>query len=309
MTDIGRPAKKASVPIHRVRKDGNRISFDEHDNASSPKVSVPEQAVISNRDQHSKKTEQPIQDISMPNAQFDVGLLFLANFVHQVVNPMNGVIGTLSNITDGTYSGNVVNQKINASRAQLEQCVSLIRNLAYISDFFFETSDKALRAPVNEAGTSILPQVIIESAQFFQVAAERKRMQFHVGDMVIKYRIDVRPELLKQVFMNLFDNWLKYGSSDQIVNVKSSINRKKDLVVEIYGSSIGFNGVDAENIFTLGFRASQAKSKVAQGSGIGLHVCKQIIERHLSGSIKAEHNGRSGVTKFLISIPKDKWDL
>jgi hypothetical protein len=82
-----------------------------------------------------KKDDQvtaQVPDPKPPTA--DVGLLFLANFVHQVVNPMNGVIGTLSNITDGTYTDAVVNQKINASRAQLEQCISLIRNLAYISD-------------------------------------------------------------------------------------------------------------------------------------------------------------------------------
>ena len=78
-------------------------------------------------------------------------------------------------------------------------------------------------------------------------------------------------------------------------------------MIELEGSSIGFNGRDAENIFVLGFRAPEAKSKVAQGSGIGLHICRQIVERTLGGSIKAEHNNRTGITIFRISIPKTKW--
>ena len=61
--------------------------------------------------------------------------LFLSNFVHQVINPLNGVIGTLDNIGDEEYSENIRKQKLNACRGQLEQCVSLIRNLAYLSDF------------------------------------------------------------------------------------------------------------------------------------------------------------------------------
>jgi K+-sensing histidine kinase KdpD len=240
----------------------------------------------------------------------DVGLLFLSNFVHQVVNPMNGVIGTLSNITDGTYSESVVKQKVNASRAQLEQCISLIRNLAYISDYFFETSEKsALRPPTKDVGTSVLPQVIIESVQFFQVLAEKKRIGMELLDSRTQYRVSARPELLKQVFINLFDNWLKYGDTNQIITVEPTVNSSGDLVVLMCGNSIGFDGADSENIFKLGFRSSQAKRVVAQGSGIGLHVCQQIMENAIGGNIKAEHNGKSHVTTFRLTIPRERWQL
>lgn len=155
----------------------------------------------------------------------EVGPLFLANFVHQVVNPINGVIGTLDNITDGTYSGPIVSQKINASRAQLEQCVTLIRNLAYLSDFFFEASGKQALKQVRESGISILPQVVIEAAQFFQILAEKKGIRIELLDST-QYRVSLRPELLKQVFINIFDNWLKYGTRDQVVQIVTSVNKK-----------------------------------------------------------------------------------
>lgn len=238
----------------------------------------------------------------------DVGLLFLSNFVHQVVNPMNGVIGTLSNIVDGTYPETISMQKINASRAQLEQCVSLIRNLAYLSDYFFETSDKALRAPKKEVVTSLLPQVIIEAIQFFQVLGAKKRIGLELMETT-QYRIKIRPELIKQVFINLFDNWLKYGGHDQIVRVIPSVNASGDLVVTMTGLSIGFDGNDAENIFKLGFRANQAKQVVAQSSGIGLHICSQIMTNTLGGTIRAEHAQKTGVTTFRLSIPRSKWEL
>lgn len=239
----------------------------------------------------------------------DVGPLFLANFVHQVVNPINGVIGTLDNISDGTYKGPVVSQKINASRAQLEQCVSLIRNLAYLSDYFFEKSGKASLKQVRETGVSVLPQVIIEALQFFQIAADRKGMRIELSDSVTQYRVSVRPELLRQVFMNLFDNWLKYGLNDQVVSIKPSVSKNGDLIVEVSGTSVGFHNSDADKLFQLGFRATSATAKVAQGSGIGLYVCRQIMEQNVGGTISAVHQYAGSISTFRISIPQEKWKL
>lgn len=255
-----------------------------------------------------RKTDDAVSPPADPSP--DVGFLFLSNFVHQVVNPMNGVIGTLSNITDGTYPQQVVNQKINASRAQLEQCVSLIRNLAYISDYFFEESDRAaLRAVKKDGGTSILPQVIIESLQFYQVIAEKKRIALELLDARTQYRVKIRPELLKQVFINQFDNWTKYGDAGQKIMIDVKVNQTKELVVTISGKSVGFDGKDAENIFSLGYRSREAKGLVAQGSGIGLYVCRAIMTNELQGGIRAEHHQRTGLTIFTITIPEGKWEL
>lgn len=243
-----------------------------------------------------------------PDTPQDVGLLFLANFVHQVVNPLNGVIGTLDNITDGTYKGPVVAQKINAARAQLEQCVTLIRNLAYLSDFFFKVSEKEHLRQAREQARSVLPQVVIEAAQFFQVAAEKKGIRIEMPDTSAQHKVLVRPELLRQLFINIFDNWLKYGLSDQTVVVGTQVNRKQELVVSISGRSVGFSNHDADRLFELGFRSSEAREKVAQGSGIGLYICKQIVDKALGGTISAEHR-HTHESVFRISIPKAKWVL
>jgi signal transduction histidine kinase len=241
--------------------------------------------------------------------QKDVGLLFLANFVHQVVNPISGVIGALDNIVDGTYDKVKSKQVINASRAQLEQCVSLIRNLAYLSDFFFETSEKEELRKAREAATSILPQVIIEAIQFFQSAGEKKGIKLELGNPSDQYRITARPELLKQIFINLFDNWLKYGERDQTIAIASKVNSNGELIIELSGKSIGFSYSDSEKIFEMGFRSQEAHGKLAQGSGIGLFICRKITEEILKGKITATHSPKTTITEFRISIPSKLWQL
>ncbi|MCW3656503.1 ATP-binding protein, partial [Burkholderia cenocepacia] len=117
-----------------------------------------------------------------------------------VVNPISGVIGNLDNVVDNTYQGEKAKQVINASRAQLVQCVSLIRNLAYLSDFFFETSEKDELRAARESATSVLPQIIIEAIQFFQSSAGRKNIKLELNNPSEQYRISARPELLRQIF-------------------------------------------------------------------------------------------------------------
>lgn len=234
---------------------------------------------------------------------------FIANFVHQVVNPLNGVVGTLDNIVDGTYGGEVATKKINACRAQVEQCVTLIRNLAYLSEYFSETTPSPSLKIVRVNARSVLPQVIIEALQFFQISAERKKIKFNLNNSRTQYRIVVRPELIRQVFINLFDNWVKYGFLDSKIEIDPMVNAKGDLVVEMKGKSIGFKNNDSENIFKFGYRSQNAQDKIAQGSGIGLFICEQIIVRETGGKITASHSSASGMTTFRIAIPQGKWEI
>jgi hypothetical protein len=74
--------------------------------------------------------EKPVD----PKSQiFDLTLM--SNFVHQVVNPLNAVCGTLDNIIRGDVPSGSVNQRIRASRSQIEYCIELIRNLAFLAEY------------------------------------------------------------------------------------------------------------------------------------------------------------------------------
>jgi signal transduction histidine kinase len=148
---------------------------------------------------------------------------------------------------------------------------------------------------------------VIEAMQFFQVSADRRNIKLNLTDRDTQYKVYIRPELLKQVFINLFDNWVKYGIDSATVEVIPRVNAKGNLMIEMSGRSIGFNNNDADKIFEFGYRAASAESKIAQGSGIGLFICKQIITRELNGKISAVHSSGQAVTTFRIAIPEGKW--
>ena len=65
-----------------------------------------------------------------------IDLALLSNFVHQVVNPLNGVAGTLDNLQNNEIEEHRRPQRLRAARAQVEQCITLMRNLAFLSAGF-----------------------------------------------------------------------------------------------------------------------------------------------------------------------------
>lgn len=224
-------------------------------------------------------------------------LTLLANFVHQVVNPLNGVIGTLDNLIDGTISEERRTQRTTAARAQLEGCVNLLRNLAFLvrTPQNLESEDKKI---------VVLPQVIIEAAMYFQEEASNHEVTIDLKDRVTQNRCRAHPELVRQVLMNIFDNCTKYTKESTPVVVNQWIQKHTGnaLITVRNTPSYPIAQGDLERIFDLGFRGGNARRTVASGTGLGMYICKQIIEEMHGGSLEVGRD-KDGLL-FTIRIPE-----
>lgn len=232
-------------------------------------------------------------------------LTLLANFIHQIINPLNGVIGTIDNIIDGTVSPDRRDQRLKAARAQLEWTTLLVRNLAYFADTSL-TPGRATKA--HESKTCVLPQVIIEAAQFFQEVATSRGIAIELEDPHTQYATHGSPDLLRQVFMNLFDNAVKYSDDHSKVIVRSWPQKKTgDLIIEVTNRGLGFSPFEREKLFEVSFRGKEALDKVRSGTGLGLHICKRIVEDLHGGSIEASYAPASRTATFSLRFAK--WSI
>jgi PAS domain S-box-containing protein len=127
-------------------------------------------------------------------------------------------------------------------------------------------------------------------------------------------RINAIPIQMNQLFFNLIGNALKFSDNNPVIEISARLLRGEDLkpypllqnsnrnYVELTfkDDGIGFDQAYAEQIFTI-FQRLNDKNKYT-GTGIGLAVCKKIVENH-NGVIKAE--GKRGVgAKFTIVLPE-----
>lgn len=110
--------------------------------------------------------------------------------------------------------------------------------------------------------------------------------------------------LVRQIIWNLISNAIKYSSSKPLVKVDVLLESLTDeeVIIVIVDNGIGFSPSIADKLFLPFVR--EISSKHYSGFGIGLALCKQIIEK-LSGNIWAESDGESGA-KFFVAFKRNQ---
>jgi signal transduction histidine kinase len=123
--------------------------------------------------------------------------------------------------------------------------------------------------------------------------------------------LSVNPGLIKPLFQNLISNSLKYSRKDvqpiikitqetnALLNGSNGTAKDKYCKILIHDNGIGFDQKYAEEIFGM-FKRLHHNSEF-QGTGIGLALCKKIVEQH-KGYISARSKINEGST-FIISLP------
>ena len=139
----------------------------------------------------------------------------------------------------------------------------------------------------------------------------RKKAIFNIGQLP---NLKIIPGQFRQLFQNLIINSLKFSKEDcpPEINIYTSQAKGKELPhiktaqhnqdycnIYIKDNGIGFEQKYADEIFTL-FKRLNTYDKY-EGTGIGLSICKKIMEKH-NGFIYAKSNLGEG-TVFVLSLP------
>lgn len=127
--------------------------------------------------------------------------------------------------------------------------------------------------------------------------------------------VNADSESISKVVMNLLDNAFKYGipektnsssdhtkTPDVLVSAQTSRHRgKKHISIKITDFGMGINKRETKRIFRKFYRADTPKHKHVGGIGLGLSLCKDIVEAH-GGSIYVESKLKEGAT-FVVNLP------
>jgi signal transduction histidine kinase len=130
-------------------------------------------------------------------------------------------------------------------------------------------------------------------------------------------RLRVDPEKIEQVLNNLLTNAIKYspqgGDIDteiQVIQDEQELRRMFGdtpavqmpcLIVSIADNGIGIPGAELDNIFERFYRVNSKLSRATPGVGLGLYICRIIVEAH-GGQIWARNRLQGGST-FSFSLP------
>jgi signal transduction histidine kinase len=112
------------------------------------------------------------------------------------------------------------------------------------------------------------------------------------------------PDKLKEVFINIIGNAMKFTQKGGKITITfTQLEQRLEITISDNGS-----GIAAEDLprlfqkFGLLPGAYSVSGTTSQGSGLGLYICKKIIELH-HGSIEATSPGVGKGTKIIIMLP------
>jgi signal transduction histidine kinase len=113
--------------------------------------------------------------------------------------------------------------------------------------------------------------------------------------------VSIDPDRIEQVIANLLDNAIKYSPRGGTIRIE--LRREDDAaVITVNDPGIGLPANALESIFQPFDRASNATEAYVPGLGLGLFICRNIVERH-GGTITAASQGPGQGTTITVRLP------
>ncbi|MFO7845413.1 MAG: ATP-binding protein [Balneolaceae bacterium] len=140
---------------------------------------------------------------------------------------------------------------------------------------------------------------IVENVLAMNAAeVEQKQARIHKDDLPVVWGV---PVSLNMLFQNLIGNSLKYASKDRSPVIKIEVKEEEShWKFNLSDNGIGFDNNQSERIFEL-FKRLDTEEEY-RGTGMGLAICKKIVEQH-GGTIRAESTPGEG-TRIEFTIRK-----
>jgi signal transduction histidine kinase len=108
-------------------------------------------------------------------------------------------------------------------------------------------------------------------------------------------------ERLRQVFLNLISNAVKYNKRDGKVIVRGSLLADARVRIDVEDTGIGLSEVERKKLFQKYYRTQDADRTSVTGSGLGLYLSRRWIES-LGGTISVESESGKG-SCFRVELP------
>lgn len=150
----------------------------------------------------------------------------------------------------------------------------------------------------------LINEIVLEAMHHISKDSASHIIQLDLSDDFIFVKIDAR--LIIQVIINIVNNAIKYTPKGSIIRVTTK-KIDQSLLLEISDDGEGIPDNQKEKLFEMFYTCNNLKGDSRRGLGLGLALCKSIIEAH-EGSIKIVDNYPKG-SVFAISLPLEEVDI
>lgn len=224
---------------------------------------------------------------------------FLADVSHELKTPIFAAQGFIHTLLDGAMDDPTVRDKFLQKAANsLDSLDALVQDLISISQF--EKGVTKMQKRDFDAA-----QLVREVYEQLEQKASKHAIKLHLnlapGEKVM---LHADPGRIRQVFINLVDNAIKYGHKGGNIWISFAEGRKRyTITVKDDGKGIGEEHIN--RIFERFYRIDKSRSRDTTSTGLGLAICKHIVEAHRSFIALKSEVGKGTTMRFKLLRAKN----
>jgi len=209
--------------------------------------------------------------------------------------------GILSSVILNSY--NIYNKLLGpVNEAQEKTLKSMLKNLDYlgatVKNFLNLSRIEKAELVINKSEIFFYESVLDICIESFAQLAKEKNMAI-ICQINDKLKVFADVNLLQIVVNNLLGNAIKYGKENGQIIISSE--KKGDLVtISVYNDGRPIAKIDVDKLFKKFSRLKYAGMEKIKGTGVGLFITKEIVEKH-GGRIWVEPQPQGNTFKFTLN--------
>ncbi len=224
---------------------------------------------------------------------------FVAKASHELRTPLSALRAYAEMLVDGEASDEA--QRIEFARIILSESTRLSDLVDRMLDIGRIESGMARACHESVDFTTLASECVNEQ----QSEAARRRITLSVARASRGSSASADRALIKQVVLNLLSNALKYTPEGGVVTVEVDVdNLARTVVVSVRDTGLGIPTHALPRLFGKFYRVENHE-RVAKGTGLGLNLCRNIVEALHGGQIGVESEPDKG-SRFWFAIPMEQ---
>jgi len=219
---------------------------------------------------------------------------FLVNTSHELRNPLHGIINITQSVLDDR--SNPVTEE---HRNRLEIQIAVARRMALMLDDLLDVTrlkEKTVRLQIRSIRLQSVVTGILEMLRFM---LDGKPLQLHIDIAENFPTVKADENRLIQILFNLLHNAIKFTDKGHIT-IRATIENQM-AHIQVADTGIGMDKETQQRIFFPYEQGHSEMTKAVGGFGLGLSICKQLVELH-GGSISVMSASGKG-TVFTFTLP------
>ncbi len=281
--------------INKIREKGMRLVNNRGDHLT---VSLTTSPIVF----EDKKTGYIIafHDVTKEQQLEEMKIDFVSMAAHELRTPLTAIRGyaTLLEMQKAKMlddAGKQLVQRLLISSDNLSNLIDNLLSVSRIERNVFSVEKRPLKIE------SIISNVI--DTLKHQTATKKQNLTMHIQPNLPTVMVD--PFRITQVILNLVSNASNYTKEGGHISIKA-VKRENSVEVSIADNGQGIPKEALPKLFTKFFRVSGVLEQGSKGTGLGLYICKSIINMH-NGKIWATSDIDKGSTfTFALPIPTEK---